>query len=164
LAIHPSTNFPGRTQEGILLQLLRKKPEPDVEETMDKGRRALTASQDDPESLRNEELELQDAWDKARRFCIDRVMQYATEEDADPFTAEEREMGVENVRTGLKRSLEDDDDDDDDDEGGESAGGDAMVVDRPPPPPAPAITTNEVEGTLLENTLRYASRGDFIPG
>ncbi|KAJ3494908.1 hypothetical protein NLG97_g3770 [Lecanicillium saksenae] len=32
IAIHPSTNYPGRTQENVLTQLLRKKLEPDVEE------------------------------------------------------------------------------------------------------------------------------------
>ena len=43
VAVHPSTNFPGRTQEGILLQLLRKKPEPDVAAAMDQGRDRLSS-------------------------------------------------------------------------------------------------------------------------
>ncbi|MFW9777187.1 hypothetical protein, partial [Brucella melitensis] len=40
MAIHPSPNFPGRTQENALGQLLRKKLEPDVEELVAKGRDA----------------------------------------------------------------------------------------------------------------------------
>lgn len=37
VAAHPSTNWPGRTQESALLQLLRKKPEPDDAAARDEG-------------------------------------------------------------------------------------------------------------------------------
>ncbi|CRK22148.1 hypothetical protein BN1708_017924, partial [Verticillium longisporum] len=36
-SVHPAVNFPGRTQENILLTLLRKKREPDVEERVERG-------------------------------------------------------------------------------------------------------------------------------
>src|ERR1700710_2387143 len=40
--VYPSTNFPGRTQEGLLGQLLRKKYEPQVETWVDQGRAIRT--------------------------------------------------------------------------------------------------------------------------
>ncbi|KAL2885871.1 Mediator of RNA polymerase II transcription subunit 8 [Ceratocystis lukuohia] len=45
LSVHPSTNFPGRTHENVLMQLIRKKLEPDVEELVEQGRvRGATVS------------------------------------------------------------------------------------------------------------------------
>ncbi|RYP46731.1 hypothetical protein DL769_011369 [Monosporascus sp. CRB-8-3] len=172
VAVHPSTNFPGRTQEGILLQLLRKKPEPDVAAAMDEGRERLEAvsvassavgSSGDPGSAPAARAQraqttarLEETWDAARRACMARVMRYATEEDDDPYTEEERAMGIENVRTGLRRPPDDpyaDEDEEEEDEGRD--GGDVMVVDRPPPPP-------EVEGASLENIMRLSARGEFV--
>ncbi|KAK3328920.1 mediator of RNA polymerase II transcription complex subunit 8-domain-containing protein [Apodospora peruviana] len=40
ITVHPSTNFPGRTQEHVLLTLLRKKLEPDVEKWVEDAREA----------------------------------------------------------------------------------------------------------------------------
>ncbi|RYO85224.1 hypothetical protein DL764_009209 [Monosporascus ibericus] len=179
VAVHPSTNFPGRTQEGILLQLLRKKPEPDVAAAMDEGRERLDAvslaasavgsSGDpgpDPDSpaaaaarARHAQTtaRLEETWDAARRACMARVMRYATEEDDDPYTEEERATGVENVRTGLRRPPDDPyaDEDEEDEEGEGHDNGDVMVVDRPPPPP-------EVEGASLENIMRLSARGEIV--
>ncbi|RYP19820.1 hypothetical protein DL767_009569 [Monosporascus sp. MG133] len=177
VAVHPSTNFPGRTQEGILLQLLRKKPEPDVAAAMDEGRERLEAvslaasamaSSRDPDSpaaaaaararRAQTTARLEETWDAARKACIARVMRYATEEDHDPYTEEEHAAGVENVRTGLRRPPDgpyaDEDDDEEED--------DVMVVDRPPPPPAPGVAAPEVEGTSLENIMRLSARGEFV--
>ncbi|KAH9893087.1 mediator of RNA polymerase II transcription complex subunit 8-domain-containing protein [Xylariomycetidae sp. FL2044] len=208
VAVHPSTNFPGRTQQNILSQLLRKKPEPDVEAAMAEGRSTLATAAGitstatntgnnnttagggaaeeveadrQKKRLEDQEKELEENWAAARDACVSRIIEYAMNEESDPFTAAEREMGVENVRTGLRRNFDDEYDDDEDDEdeeggngqprGGGPAGGaggagddDIMIIDRPMPPPAPAVTTNEVEGASIENVMRFAARGEFVTG
>ncbi|KAI1282723.1 mediator of RNA polymerase II transcription complex subunit 8-domain-containing protein [Xylaria sp. FL0933] len=178
VAIHPSTNFPGRTQEGILLQLLRKKPEPDVEATMDEGRKTLAnmpwPGNNPPSTTTNlnkdKESALGSIWSTTRDACQVRIAEYVMNEESDSFTAEEHEMGIENVRTGLQRSFDDEYEDEDDemeDDEVDSAPArsksepDLMIIDRPPPPPAPAVTTQEVEGATLETIMRLATRGRF---
>ncbi|RYC57129.1 hypothetical protein CHU98_g9083 [Xylaria longipes] len=179
IAIHPSTNFPGRTQENVLLQLLRKKPEPDVEAAMEEGSKALanmpfpgraqfgtTTNQD-----KEKEDALENIWTATREVCQERIAQYVMNEESDTYTAEEWEMGIENVRTGLQHSLDDESgseegDMDVDPADGAAAGGgadpDLMIIDRPPPPPAPAISTQEIDGATPEVILRIATRGQFI--
>ncbi|KAI0444934.1 mediator of RNA polymerase II transcription complex subunit 8-domain-containing protein [Xylaria telfairii] len=173
VAVHPSTNFPGRTQENVLLQLLRKKPEPDVEAAMEEGVKALASmpfpgrAQSSTTTNRDKEKEdaLENVWTATRQMCQERIAEYVMNEESDSYTAEEREMGVENVRTGLQRNLDDDSEDDDDDmemdEAGGNADADLMIIDRPPPPPAPAISTQEVDGATLEIVLRIATRGSL---
>ncbi|KAI1420168.1 mediator of RNA polymerase II transcription complex subunit 8-domain-containing protein [Xylaria sp. FL1777] len=177
VAVHPSTNFPGRTQENILLQLLRKKPEPDVEATMDEGRKTLTSmpwpgyAQPGTNTSSNKEKEnaLGEIWDTTRNACQERIAEYVMNEEGDSFTAEEHEIGIENVRTGLQRSFDDEYEDDDEmeeDEGdgapaGRNAEPDLMIIDRPPPPPAPAVSTQDVDGATLETIMRLATRGRF---
>ncbi|KAI1815527.1 mediator of RNA polymerase II transcription complex subunit 8-domain-containing protein [Poronia punctata] len=176
IAVHPSTNFPGRTQENVLLQLLRKKPEPDVELQMDNGRKAL-ANLPDNDEAQGTTASLEEVWTANRDACGLRIAEYVMNEEGDFFTAEEREMGVENVRTGLLQKFEDDDDDDDDDdeeeeeeEEGEKTGGesvDLMIIDRPPPPPpsVPAISTSArpvFYGATLESYMRLVTRGTKI--
>ncbi|KAI1174040.1 choline sulfatase [Nemania sp. FL0916] len=174
VAIHPSTNFPGRTQEGILLQLLRKKPEPDVEAAMDEGSKTLASmplpghGNSHTHQDKEKETALSEIWRAARGACMDRIGEYVMHEEGDSFTAEEHEIGIENVRTGLKRSFDDEyeDDDEDDDEmdvdgTGNATDPDLMVIDRPPPPPAPAVSTQEVEGAAPEAILRLVTRGQL---
>ncbi|KAK3187537.1 mediator of RNA polymerase II transcription subunit 8 [Lecanicillium sp. MT-2017a] len=110
IAIHPSTNYPGRAQENVLTQLLRKKLEPDVEELVEQGRE--TARLATPEGI----AELQGIWDELRSWTHGRIATYVREEAGDAYTKDERAMGVENVRTGLRRDVEEDDDDDDDED------------------------------------------------
>ncbi|KAI2640964.1 hypothetical protein GGS21DRAFT_502469 [Xylaria nigripes] len=169
VVVHPSTNFPGRTQEGILLQLLRKKPEPDVEAAMDEGREML-ASLPVPNSSSDsltqgvsaeqaKERALEEIWATTREACQARIAHYVMNEEGDAFTAEERAMGLENVRTGLRRALDEDEDDEDEED---EEGTDRMVVDRPPPPPAPApvdVASQEAEGKMLETVLRVSVLG-----
>ncbi|KAI0137736.1 mediator complex, subunit Med8 [Hypoxylon sp. NC0597] len=173
VAVHPSTNFPGRTQETILLQLLRKKPEPDVATTMDEGRKlyAELAAAADPSSAaagggipgtarKSPEEELEGTWDSMRGFCEQRILDYVTNEADDMYTEEERERGIESVRTGLKKMFDDEDEDEDEEE--EEGDDDVMEIDRPPPPPAPGIATQEVEGVPLESIMRFATRGELV--
>ncbi|KAM0430526.1 hypothetical protein ACHAPT_005875 [Fusarium lateritium] len=138
MAIHPSPNYPGRTQENVLTQLLRKKLEPDVEELVIEGREVARLAT--PEGIND----LQDIWHELRQWTIDRVTAYVRDEASDVYTAEERAAGVENVRTGLRRDLEDEDEDedeeDDEDEG---------------------AAQQRVRGAEPETLLWFATRGDF---
>jgi mediator of RNA polymerase II transcription subunit 8 len=103
IAIHPSTNFPGRTHEAILLQLLRKKPEPEVEERVAQARQV--AAETTPDGIAT----LNEVWSDLREWCAERIPRYVRQEAGDVYTAEERAMGIEKVRTGLKRNLEESD-------------------------------------------------------
>jgi mediator of RNA polymerase II transcription subunit 8 len=113
--VYPSTNYPGRTQEGLLGQLLRKKLEPHVETLVEEGRniQAELKTADSEEALLN--------W--AKDWLGERASAYAEDEAGDNYTVAEREMGIENVRTGLRRKLEESDsEDEDEDEDMEDAG------------------------------------------
>lgn len=85
----------------------------------------------------NEPRGLGDVWVDCVAWSRGRLARFAAEEGESLYTAEERALGVENVRTGLKRSLEEeesesdeedeeeeeDDDDDEDDDGDTAMGG-----------------------------------------
>ncbi|KAH8682327.1 mediator of RNA polymerase II transcription complex subunit 8-domain-containing protein [Xylariales sp. PMI_506] len=176
LAVHPSTNYPGRTQEEVLFNILRKKPEPDVETSMDEGRRAFTEMEQTVRPENNSSGDgvtdiLDGKWESAREFLYERVGRFTEEETNDEYTAEEREMGIENVRTGLRPDFEEFEEDDEDEDGEGGTGGDGeddiVMLDRPPPPPSaiqaqqgkPAGGAELTDGLTLENMLRIATRG-----
>lgn len=157
IALHPSTNYPGRTQEAILTQLLRKKLEPDVEELVAKGREtAKLATSKGVE-------ELQQIWDHLRAWTHERIAIYVREEAGQVYTAEERAQGVEGVRTGLKRDVEEDegaedeDDEDEEDEDGEEGKDEESESDSKAADEASKIA----RGPEPETLLWFASRGDF---
>ena len=63
----------------------------------------------------------------AKDWSSERISTYAQEEAGDNYTVAEREMGIENVRPGLRRKLEEseseeEDEDEDEDEEMEDAG------------------------------------------
>ena len=107
VAVHPATNFPGRHHENVLLQLLRKKPEPSVEELFEQGRATAAAALVGDDAWR----EQRELWSWAREYCDERIGQYAMEETHEVYTAEERAAGIENVRTGLRRGLDEEEED-----------------------------------------------------
>jgi mediator of RNA polymerase II transcription subunit 8 len=116
--VYPSTNYPGRTQEGLLGQLLRKKLEPHVETWVEEGR-SLGADLNTGKRDSDEEELLK--W--ATGFINTRIATYVGEEAGDNYTVEERQMGIENIRTGLRRKLEESDsEEEDEDEEMEDAG------------------------------------------
>ncbi|KAH8816551.1 mediator complex, subunit Med8 [Xylogone sp. PMI_703] len=115
--VYPQTNYPGRTQEGLLGQLLRKKWEPQVEGWVDEGR-AISA-----EKAGSEAEDLGELWKWAGDWIGDRVAKYAMEENDDMYTMEEREIGIENVNTGLRRKFDEDESDEDEDEDMEDENG-----------------------------------------
>jgi mediator of RNA polymerase II transcription subunit 8 len=144
---------------------------------MDEGRKMLASLPTPNDAMfgtaanqnQAKEKALEDVWGTTRDACGARIAGYVMNEEGDYFTAEEHELGIENVRTGLRRTFddeyEDDEDDEDEDEGdGANNGGDddVMVIDRPPPPPAPAISTQEVEGATIETIMRLATRGQLV--
>lgn len=173
LVVQPSTNYPGRTAEGVVVQLLRKKLEPEIETLVEAARDEALAAGIDPttsfisqERIRaekerekqarkearfglmgaddgddeddddddddegdeygeddeegdegvHEPLGIGDVWFDALRACNERLRRFADDFDQDLYTAEERAMGIENVRTGLKRALEEEDEESEEDE------------------------------------------------
>ncbi|OAQ99028.1 hypothetical protein LLEC1_02503 [Akanthomyces lecanii] len=146
IAVHPSTNFPGRAHEGVLTQLLRKKLEPDVEELVEQGRE--TAQRATPEGL----AALQAIWDELRAWTQTRIADYVRDEAGDAYTREERARGTATVRTGLRRDVEDDEDDEDDEDedGDEEDGAGSSEASFPPP-----------QGPEIETLLWFGARGDF---
>jgi mediator of RNA polymerase II transcription subunit 8 len=110
--IYPSTNYPGRTQEGVLESILRKKLEPPVASWVDEGRE--TAFNIDTSPAKEKEVE--EFWEWTQQWIGTRVAKYVMDEQGDNYTGEERDTGVENVNTGLKRKLDEDEDDESDDE------------------------------------------------
>ncbi|KAF5265463.1 hypothetical protein FOXYS1_3725 [Fusarium oxysporum] len=147
MAIRPSTNYPGRTQENVLLQLLRKKLEPDVEEFVSQG--LETARLATPEGLES----LEQIWRELRSWLSDRVIHFISTENSDPYTAEERANGVKNVRTGLRRPIDDDEEEEDEEEGDEEEDDEE--------PEKPEIPEVKVRGAEPETLLWFAARGDF---
>jgi len=150
IAIHPSTNFPGRTQEHMLLQLLRKKLEPEVESWVEEARetaraagidvsklsgpgggaptRGMNGYGDDDEYGMDDEDEgvpsdpFNEQWADMLETFQHSLHHYVTVQLKKQYTVEEQEMGIENVRTGLKRELRDEDEDEDEDEEEEEEG------------------------------------------
>ncbi|KZF26196.1 hypothetical protein L228DRAFT_242628 [Xylona heveae TC161] len=146
--VYPLPTFPGRTEESLLGQLLRKKLEPAVEDWVDRGREIATealgngnnqsangqTSGDhaqpsatvgglpDPtssaSSSRLTEKELDSLWDWARVAANEEAR--ARDWDAD-YTREEQESGIQNVITGLRRKLRDPDEESSDEEDNEEA-------------------------------------------
>jgi mediator of RNA polymerase II transcription subunit 8 len=111
--------------------------------------------------------ELQGIWEELRGWTYERIASYVQDEAGDSYTKEERDQGVENVRTGLKRDLDDESDDGDDEEDeegdedeemedGEGQGGSGV---------AGGGEQNREEqkpsGPELETLLWFMTRGDF---
>ena len=128
--VYPLPSYPGRTNEDLLTQLLRKKLQPQVEDWIANGERhaansAIDSSQSNgsstdralPESSMNT-AQLTDLWEWAGREGNRIARDMGADSFDDVFTLEEHELGIENVVTGLRRKLWDSDDEDEDEEGG----------------------------------------------
>lgn len=105
MVTYPSTNFPGRTQEGLLGHLLRKKLEPGVERWVEEGRAMALSTSQAGNGQGEQEDGLEEKWKEAQDFIGERIARAAVTHRSDEYTAEEREMGVENVNTGLRRPM-----------------------------------------------------------
>jgi len=122
----------------VLQQLLRKKPDLDVEEWVSEGKRegesieglgegGDTAMEDAGEEEQEEKEDITKVWEDVFDWFGERVAKYVAEESSALYTAEEEAMGVENVNTGNKRDYEDESDSDEEEGEGKkvSAGVDA---------------------------------------
>jgi mediator of RNA polymerase II transcription subunit 8 len=140
LAVHPSTNFPGRTQEHILLSLLRKKLEPEIEGWVEEARETARAAGLDESKLaggvreRGEhdyddedtyDMDQEDdvpsdpfneQWADMRDAFQHTLQEYVTVQVKKKYTVEEQALGIENVRTGLRQTLEESDEEEEDEE------------------------------------------------
>ncbi|GAB1310198.1 mediator of RNA polymerase II transcription subunit 8 [Madurella fahalii] len=204
IVIHPSTNFPGRTQEHVLLQLLRKKLEPDVESWVEEARETARAagldasklatgaratgggggggngyeSEEDAYGLDHEDEVPSDPFNEQWADMLDAfqgsLTEYVTVQVKKKYTVEEQAMGVENVRTGLKRDLEESDDDEeegededeeDEDEDEEQAGGDSAIAQGGTGFPAAGAGAPAAAGEKLpiqpEHLFWLSVKGDF---
>ena len=129
MVAYPLPNFPGRTQENLLGLLLRKKLEPNVEDWVVEGREivAKAAGPEGGSGLQQEEM--LDLWRWAGMAANEQARQHTW---GGNYTLEEKEAGVENVVTGLRRKLKenpDDSSDEDDDESmDEDPDGDEMEI------------------------------------
>ncbi|MCJ1350740.1 MAG: mediator of RNA polymerase II transcription subunit 8 [Icmadophila ericetorum] len=103
MPVYPLPTFPGRTQENLLGQLLRKKLEPNVEDWVAEGKTIATRT-GKGEGLKHEEL--RELWNWAGMAANEQARRHTW---GGQYTIEERERGVENVITGLKKKLKDDD-------------------------------------------------------
>ncbi|KAJ9137604.1 hypothetical protein NKR19_g8142, partial [Coniochaeta hoffmannii] len=124
---------------------------------------------------------LSNLWADVQESMKNRLEEFIMGESRDVYTSAEREMGVDKVRTGLKRDLkkemededEDEDEDDEEDEemGGKDAGdGDEDVVmlgagGQPAGKQAPQVQQQQQQDQVPkvkgEQLLWFASRGDF---
>ena len=114
LVAYPGPEYPGRTQANTLEQLLRTKLDPRVEDWVARGRIAGTETTDTapaipaPGSITTSKLseaEIGELWEWAP---IEANQEARRRNWGGNFTLEERENGIQNVVTGLKRVLEDD--------------------------------------------------------
>ncbi|THZ02117.1 hypothetical protein D6C95_03984 [Aureobasidium pullulans] len=133
--VYPLPAYPGRTQEDLLTQLLRKKLQPQVEDWIANGERHAAASTADPAQSNGADVDgpqpasqplqsmttaqLTDLWNWAGPEGNRVARDMGSDAFDDIFTLEEHELGIENVVTGLRRKLWDSDDEDEDDEEGE---------------------------------------------
>lgn len=144
LVVYPSTSFPGRTQEGLLVQLLRKKLLPEVEDWVAAGR--MTDIDDD------EIQSLNELWEFAKDWSGQRIAIYAMEEQAAEYTADEKESGIEGVNTGLRDDDEDESDEDDEDNEDKPMTGISGNTGGKPP-----NTSND--GKSMNEILRFMTTG-----
>ncbi|KAK3393707.1 mediator of RNA polymerase II transcription complex subunit 8-domain-containing protein [Podospora didyma] len=194
IAVHPSTNFPGRTHEHLVYQLLRKKLEPAVEGWVEEARETAKAAGLDPNKLGTTRPNggrvgggygsddddddyglgmdedppsdpFNDQWADIVAASDEKIGSHLSKQVAQAYTVAEQQMGIENVRTGLKRTLraedadssdEEDDEEDEEDEDEEMAGTERDGADLPLSGPG-----QKIEPELV---LWLAARGDpFLP-
>ncbi|KAJ5156671.1 hypothetical protein N7492_009474 [Penicillium capsulatum] len=144
LVAYPGPDYPGRTQANILEQLLRTKLDPRVEDWVARGRAAGTEpahppAQDPsnptpypsaataPAHAPLSDAQLASLWEWAP---VEANQEARRRNWGGNFTLEEREAGVQNVVTGLRRQLEDEDGDEEEEgeEEGEDEGEDEMEI------------------------------------
>jgi len=141
MAIYPLPSFPGREQENLLQQLVRKKLDPSVEDWVEQGRREgeEIAAMNDGGGARD----ITELWKWAGPAANDQATEQKWGGD---YTLEEIEGGMENVTTGLVGGDVSDEDEEDDKMAG-------MKTTRGP---------EEVEGPAMSmgEILKFLAKGE----
>ncbi|OJD25160.1 hypothetical protein ACJ73_03477 [Blastomyces percursus] len=114
LVAYPTPQFPGRTEAAMLSQLLRTKLEPRVEDWVSQG---LSMGSADA-TRRRTGLTVEQLTELWQWAPVEANMEARKRNWGGDYTLEEKEMGVKNVVTGLKRRLNEED------SGSESGSGD----------------------------------------
>ena len=164
---YPTSSFPGHVHEYMLSQLLRKKLEPGAEDwiyehtTKRQAEQQANGVSKHDHGLKDDDLRELWSWasETSRSIVVPMVEDGGAM--ADNYTIAEREAGVENVSTGLRRDLDRDseDDDEDDDDDIDENGMEDIV-------PSEQSTDDDEEGIdeslppmPLENVLRFMTTG-----
>lgn len=172
---YPLPTFPGRAQEDLLGQLLRKKLQPPVEDWVEEGVKHAaplnnagvtngvpTKVEHKPDSLNSKQVE--DLWNWAGPEGNRIAREIGEDAFNDVFTLAEQEDGIENVVTGLKRKFWESDDEDED-EGQEKAEKMEVDVEDKRPNIVKSMQRGGVDETKpmlpLEAILRFANSGVF---
>ncbi|KAK4191844.1 mediator of RNA polymerase II transcription subunit 8 [Podospora australis] len=188
IAVHPSTNFPGRLHRDFLGGILRKKPEPEIETAVEESLAAATAAgitasdlakglrkrrdDDDDDDYEEEEGEgdpTNEKWADCR-YTFDQALQhYGLVQERKNFTVEEQSVGIGNVRTGLKRDLKEEEEEEEEESGEEESsedeemGGQELGMGIPNAAAQPNTTTTRGvgggENIQPEHLLWLAARG-----
>lgn len=166
--VYPLPSFPGRTQEDLLGQLLRKKLQPGVEDWIEEGGTHagfLSSTDDTTQAMTSDQWA--DLWHWAGPEGNRIARDLGEDTFNDVFTLAEQEEGIENVVTGLRRKMWESDDEESGDEGDKAEKMDVDVVEKVPE----AVRKMQREGVdeskpvmPLEALLRFASTGVEPPG
>ncbi|KAK5132100.1 hypothetical protein LTR08_000350 [Meristemomyces frigidus] len=162
---YPLPSFPGHTQENVLVQLMRKKLDPKAEDWIAayaKPKVKSTAQSNGTHAGEGDhtsqlsEADFRELWKWAGPTSTDTVKQMMLDDVfEEDYTIAEREAGVENVATGLKRNLDDDSD--------EGDGGEDKMEDVMPGKPAEAGVDTSLPPLRLEALLQFTSTGALPP-
>lgn len=168
---YPHASFPGHSHEAVIQQLLRKKAEPNVEDWIeDNTNSAKVAKWDDGLDTGLNDDEQKELWAFAKPTSTETAIGFLTSGAFKyDYTLAEKDAGVENVVTGLRRKLrktmrgEDDEDDsdeeDEDEEMEDRMEEDTMPAAKPPSDPFGDITgVDKNKSTMpIESWLKFVS-------
>ena len=177
MVTYPLPSFPGRTQENLVGLLLRKKLEPNVEDWVAEGRDIANEATKQGSGSSLEQDDVASLWNWAGVAANKEARQHVWFGN---YTAEEKEAGIANVDTGLRRKLketpddssEEDDEEVDDDEPAEDgmeivgvrrksmAEGVDFEVTKSSEHKATAIATN---ATPIDDIFRFMMTGTVRP-
>lgn len=167
--VNPLPQFPGKERAFILETLLRTKLEPSIEEWVDEGE-AVVTQQHRPahRGLADSERDALWQWAPGAANAEARKQKWGAD-----YTLEEKQNGIENVKTGLRRDLveplddEGIDDDDDEDEyeevtDEEDEAQDKMDVEQAKPEVKPTSTANKPPPPLQTTQMPLTNLHKFM--
>ena len=178
------------------MHLLRKKLEPDIESWVEEARETAREAGLDASKLSGGRLggragdgygededgddygldqegevpsdPFNEQWADIRDACYDGIKFYIETQAREPYTVSEQERGPKNIRTGLRRSLEDESDEEEDDEEEDEDEDTGAAIKTGSVARAPGSVTSagmggpaKVPGLQPEHILWFAARGDL---